>query len=362
MKAPRDLIRQLPDFGATYAQVHEELEAAVARAFPEEDTGLRDRGLIGLEELEDVTELPGLEPAVSSERERWFAAGARALTKIKEEGEDADLDPEELVGFEAIVLVEGRPAIFIQDGHFFSPPSGWQILEKVREGIEETCRSVGRIEVTGHPSYEWVGTGFLVADDVIMTNRHVAEIYCRMEKWRRWRFKSGMAAQIDYVEELSALKPAEFELRSVIGVHETFDLALFRVRRTSPSGVEPPEPLTIASQPPSPLEGTTVYTVGYPAWDGYRNDPQVMMRIFSNVFGVKRLQPGEVRKLFDERGILVHDCSTLGGNSGSCVVDLESNQVIGLHYGGKYRKGNVAVALWRLTDDPLLKKAKVNFA
>jgi hypothetical protein len=361
MKAPRDLIRQIPNLDMLSEQLHDEPEAIMARAFPEEDTGLRGRGLIGLEELEDITEVPDYALPVSSERERWFVAGTRAITKIKDEGEDADLDPEELVGLEAIVLIEGRPAIFIQNGHFFPPPSGWQVLEEVRESIEETCRSIGRVEVTGHPSYEWVGTGFLVAPSVVMTNAHVAEVFCRMERRRRWRFRPDMAAQIDYVEELGALESAEFELRSVIGVHETFDLALFRVRRTSPSGVKPPEPLTIASRPPATLEGTTVYTVGYPAWDGYRNDPQVMMRIFSNVFGVKRLQPGEVTQSFDEQGVLVHDCSTLGGNSGSCVIDLESNQVIGLHYGGKYRRGNVAVALWRLTDDPLLKKAKVNF-
>lgn len=360
MEAPRDLIRQIPNLDMLSEQLQDEPEVIMARAFPEEDTGLRSRGLIGLEELREVTELPDSEPTISREREGWFAAGARAVTKIKDEGENADLDPEELIGLEAIVLIEGRPAIFIQNGHFFPPPSGWQILEEVRESIEETCRSVGRIEVTGHPSYEWVGTGFLVADGVIMTNRHVAEVFCRMERGRRWRFRPGMAAQIDYVEELGALESAEFELRSVIGVHETFDLALFRVKRTSPSGVEPPEPLTIASR--APLEGTTVYAVGFPAWDGYRNDPQVMMRIFSNVFGVKRLQPGEVTQLFDQPGVLVHDCSTLGGNSGSCVVDLKSNQVIGLHYGGRYLKGNVAVALWRLTDDPLLKKAKVNLS
>ena len=86
-----------------------------------------------------------------------------------------------------------------------------------------------------------------------------------------------------------------------------------------------------------------------------------MLQIFANVFNVKRLQPGEIRTVFDQRHILEHDCSTLGGNSGSCVVDLETKQVVGLHYGGRYLEGNYAVALWQITDDPLLAKAKVNF-
>jgi hypothetical protein len=34
---------------------------------------------------------------------------------------------------------------------------------------------------------------------------------------------------------------------------------------------------------------------------------------------------------------------------------------IGLHFGGRYLEANQAVALWKLIDDPLLKKAEVRF-
>ena len=99
--------------------------------------------------------------------------------------------------------------------------------------------------------------------------------------------------------------------------------------------------------------------MGYPAWDGRRNDPAEMRKIFGEIFEVKRLQPGEMTGLTGK--VFKHDCSTLGGNSGSCVVDLETHQVLGLHFGGRYLEGNTAVALWTLTGDPLLKQAKVNF-
>ena len=56
------------------------------------------------------------------------------------------------------------------------------------------------------------------------------------------------------------------------------------------------------------------------------------------------------------------DASTLGGNSGSAVIDYDKGLVVGLHFGGRYLEGNNAVPLWKLVDDPLLKKAKVNFA
>ena len=112
--------------------------------------------------------------------------------------------------------------------------------------------------------------------------------------------------------------------------------------------------------PPSTTQDHQVYAVGYPAWDGRRNDPQEMMRIFANVFNVKRLLPGEITQYLPQ-GVFMHDCSTLGGNSGSCVVDLETHRVLGLHFGGRYLEGNYAVALWQLTGDPLLQRAQVHF-
>jgi hypothetical protein len=194
-----------------------------------------------------------------------------------------------------------------------------------------------------------------------MTNRHVAEVFCQMGQRRKWRFKAGMTGRIDYVEEVGSTESAEFAFRSVIGIHEVLDMALFRVRVTSDSGAMPPEPLSLASSFAGVQEGRQVYTVGYPAWDGRRNDPLDMLQIFANVFNVKRLQPGVICDVFDQRHILEHDCSTLGGNSGSCIIDLETKEVVGLHYGGRYMEGNYGVALWQITDDPLLTKAKVNF-
>jgi S1-C subfamily serine protease len=180
--------------------------------------------------------------------------------------------------------------------------------------------------------------------------------FVRRETATRWSFIQGRTARIDYLEELGGGSSDEAEITGVIGIHPTFDLALLRVERKPAT-----TPLTVASTFPNPTPGRKLFVVGYPAWDGRRNDPAVMMNIFSNVFNIKRLQPGELRQVFDQ-GILHHDCSTLGGNSGSCVVDLETGQVIGLHFGGRFLEVNQAVALWNLTKDPLLKKAKVNFA
>jgi hypothetical protein len=103
-----------------------------------------------------------------------------------------------------------------------------------------------------------------------------------------------------------------------------------------------------------------VAVIGYPAFDS-RNGRTEQIDIFKNIFNVKRLQPGKSTGLKQTPQILGHDCSTLGGNSGSCVIDLETGNVVGLHFGGQYLKGNVSVPLWKLATDAFFKKHKVNW-
>lgn len=290
--------------------------------------------------------------------ERTAEGAKRALRKIRRDGVDAQLDADEIVGTEAIVLLVGRPAILIQDGRFFPPPNVWAKLEEVRDAIEATIRSVGRIEVTGHPAMEWIGTGWLVADDVVITNRHVAKEFTRQEG-RRWVFEPGMRGRIDFREEFGGGGgPAEYRLTEVIGIHDDVDLALFRVARRS-GGKRLPPALKLVPTATRAKKGQEVYVIGFPASDSRRNDPDEMRRLFDNIYNVKRLQPGEVIKVSGSE--LRHDCSTLGGNSGSCVVDLESHRVLGLHFSGRYLEANKAVALWKLAGDRLMKKAGIQF-
>jgi V8-like Glu-specific endopeptidase len=87
-----------------------------------------------------------------------------------------------------------------------------------------------------------------------------------------------------------------------------------------------------------------------------------MKRIFADIYNVKRLQPGEVSGDALDAFEIFHDCSTLGGNSGSPVVDLETHQVLGLHFGGRFLEKNHAVPLWTLQNDDLVKRSKLNYA
>jgi hypothetical protein len=351
-----------PDLGQLEEQIEQEPERILDSAFPEGDPGLRPSAMTARGALEsgfEAAETNELDNAVQRHRKKVLQAGKNAIAKIRREGANAKLKPAEATGLEAIIFGVGRPAILVRSGHFLPPPEEWADLEAERDSIERAARSVGRIALAGHPLY--VGTGFLVGDGVIMTNRHVAAVFSGPGQGKKWKFHPGVKARIDYVDNPDADPPIEFAIDRVLGIHETLDLALLKVDRASGQGAALPEPLTLAATTPNSLEGRKIYTLGYPARDPC-NGAALMRSIFGDIFGVKRLQPGEIMAFFDDEGLFNHDCSTLGGNSGSCVVDLASHQVLGLHFQGYYLQYNQAVALWQLTADPLFKRARVRFA
>ncbi|MEV4192939.1 trypsin-like serine peptidase [Streptomyces toxytricini] len=300
------------------------------------------------------------------ERARILAAGARGLEKLAE-GRADEVDEDEYFGVEAIVLLEGRPAILVQGRDFPSQQGDWAVLDGHRAAIRESLVRVGRVDVEGHPRLAWAGTAFMVAPGVVMTNRHVAVEFSAGRDGDggggAWTFRPGMSARLDLAEEADTAPgdaSLEFAVTEVIGIHPEVDLALLRVD-TAADGRAPATPLAVAADPPGDVPGRPVYVVGYPAEDGRRNEPEAMRRIFMDVYNVKRLQPGTTTGLAPDRLTVRHDCSTLGGNSGSPVFDLADHRVLGLHYGGRYGFGNYAVPLWELVDDPLLARAGINW-
>jgi hypothetical protein len=113
-------------------------------------------------------------------------------------------------------------------------------------------------------------------------------------------------------------------ISGVIRVHDTFDMALLEARATGR-----PVPVIDAA---SPAEGLRIAGIGYPSNDRKRN-PLFMDTVFGGRFGVKRAALGEVLDGSDGPD-LFHDCSTLGGNSGSPLFSLKTGHVVGIHKGG----------------------------
>jgi V8-like Glu-specific endopeptidase len=306
-----------------------------------------------------ISELTPVGRALAAETQRQIQDGLNAMKKV-EMGRDEDISDRDQQGLEAIVLLAGRPAILIQEGDFMEPPKLWAELKNVRDQIKEVIRRVGRIEVSNNPNFEWLGTGWLAGKDVVITNRHVAAEFSRLAGDGTWTFRAPMGASLNLRAELNSESALTFTVKSIIGIHDDHDLAVLQVEQVS--GTDPlPDPLPVFRETPAALKGRKVYVIGYPAWDGRRNDPEPMKRIFADIYNVKRLQPGEISGDALASFEIFHDCSTLGGNSGSPVLDLETHRVLGLHFGGRFLEKNHAVPLWTLQNDPLVKRAAINF-
>ena len=93
--------------------------------------------------------------------------------KGMQEGSSDNVDP----GLEAIILRFGRPAYFVKNDTFDTKgqPSSSAEVDGVVNGakafIDATIPSVGRINLRNHRK-PWVGTGWVVAPNVLVTNRH----------------------------------------------------------------------------------------------------------------------------------------------------------------------------------------------
>lgn len=266
------------------------------------------------------------------------------------------------------IIDESMPFLVIRDGDF-TLPDGWQDLEPQRTHIRNTLMSVGRIGNAGSKLY-W-GTGFLVARDVVMTNWHVVfgHVYPKNGKWE---FYPHLNVEIDFRMEYQTRASFKTHCVQVIGRHSDYDLALLRVEKE----ITEIRPLTLSSSTPQDLQVLSIYLIGHPYVDsrlGASREVQRRLFLMDQTIGYKHLLLGYTEPLmlyqpepelaYPRKPYLCHTGSTLPGNSGSCVVDVQSHQVIGLHCAGdNIAKRNYAVPLWKLKEDKLFQEANIRFA
>jgi endonuclease G, mitochondrial len=248
---------------------------------------------------------------------------------------------------ETIVFRTGRPVLAVKNDEaeltFADAESEvWRArLLASREVLAQAIRAAGRIEVDRH-ELDWLGTGWLVADDIVVTNRHVAAEFGRREGERfvfRQGFGGTIASRIDFREEMGGSGAREFALARILHIEddEGPDVAFLQV---TPRADDPlARPIPLAARTPRARQRVAV--IGYPARDSRIPEQDLMLRIFGNVFDKKRLAPGQVKRV--ENGLVLHDCSTLGGNSGSVVLDLETGEALALHFSGRFLDANFAV-------------------
>ncbi|MDH3493764.1 MAG: serine protease, partial [Acidobacteriota bacterium] len=253
---------------------------------------------------------------------------------------------------EAIILAELRPAYFVTDDLINlndSPVAeDADLVAAIRDNkanLERIGKSIGRVDLFNHWNLSYAGTGWLIDDGIAVTNRHVARVFAETDWAGRYRFKRGvfnetMEARIDYVRQHDTdgrRRRADVLEVLYIASSQEADIAFLRVE---PEGdVEPLELFEgIAS------EGLPVAAVGYPAEDPKRNDPVIMAKLFGDTYDVKRFAPGYVTGTEDNGIIVTSDYSSLGGNSGSPVIDLETGKAVALHFAGAFKDSNYAVS------------------
>src|SRR6185436_10894616 len=124
------------------------------------------------------------------------------------------------------------------------------------------------------------------------------------------------------------------------------DIAFLKVRRrTDGARLD-----RIAIADADAVADSSVVTIGYPARASKRviPDQQLMGELYLGRYDVKRAAPGLA--LPRDGASWRHDCTTLGGASGSPVLDPRTGAAVGLHFAGLYEEANFAVPASILRD------------
>ena len=290
------------------------------------------------------------------------AAAEAGLQKLAEDRVQ-EITPSEMLGLEAIVLPRNRPVAFVRGESYDDLDGPWVSLndDVIKKRIASLLPLIGRVEVPSSPILPYAGTGFVVGQGLIATNRHVAQLFSQ-GRGLTIRYRAGDAA-IDFKRQIDAPdddRTAYLSVRAVEMIHPYWDMALLRV-----DGLPTDRMLRLSVKSPEELLDRNVVVIGYPARDE-RNDVALQDRIFNRTYNVKRLQPGVIRarakiQSFENTvNALTHDASTLGGNSGSAVIEVESGEVVALHFAGEYLKANYAVPMHELARDSRV-ASRLNF-
>jgi hypothetical protein len=322
--------------------------------------------------LESAAPTPASETAAPSshavmEAERLVTLAERGIAQIESGVAPGALDDQTAIALEAVISVTDRPSIPVRAGacRFPDPPlpaaiEFWlTVLTTARARIRPVALATGALLFDqGGAVSASQGTVWRLGENLVVTNRHVAAAVLRFD---------AMAPEND---PLLGLRPfpgrtliADFALEHGAGarryaieklVHtepaDRRDLAVFRLKPWS--GEPPPAGVSLAARGTSTTAPVKVFVVGHPARDNLK-DAEGVSAVFGQLDGSKRLSPGEVME-GSAADLLLHDCSTVGGSSGSPVVEVVGGQVLGLHYYGRSREHNEAIFLPALPDDHFL--------
>ncbi len=244
-----------------------------------------------------------------------------------------------------------------------------QMLSGPYAHLRHAYQATGRIGYAqvGKPSAEdySFGTGFLVTDRHVMTNRHVHGMY------GHYMMDEADPGGIEFIAEkdkdASDFVPFNCEPPLLL---PGFDIAIYTLARP----VKNRKPIRLKSIAIERLEARDIIVIGYP--DTHTPDDEDIKAVVEEnaIFAVKRISQGQIfrhstdtdtlfgvetsvdinkRDRFNMPAIC-HNASTLGGNSGSPLLDLKTGELVGVHFAGfkvfnKEEAANLAMAVGQLT-------------
>lgn len=250
----------------------------------------------------------------------------------------------------------GRPVLpikgdrVVREPSFIEPPDGEIMVQRIMAAADKlnpVIPLVGRIDVANFPrNASFLGTGWLVDQDIVVTNRHVANLIGRRDG-RNFTFLPGrlgdpIQASVGWKHEMDGLSEVASPVERIIFIEEDgtkADIAFLKIKRRTDGARQ--DRIVLADTDARP--GVQIAVIGYPAQADADviPDQDWMQRVFGGRYDIKRAAPGMMMP--DARGWGAHDCTTLGGNSGAVVLDLATGKAVALHFAGEYILRNYAV-------------------
>jgi endonuclease G len=217
-----------------------------------------------------------------------------------------------------------RPVLHVVDGQIESLPTQAGVAfpdwPQFAAKLAALLPAIARLDHKGDPA----ATAFPVGANLLMTNRHVPD---DLELPA-----GGDAADLCAVFAGSETgTPVKLQLAEVVALDDAADLALLR------SAKRPPAP-ALSPGHGAVHEGDAIAVAGYPEPDGWGD----FARVFGGQTASLCVSPGRVVKL--GAGTFFHDCTTLGGNSGSPVFSIKTAELIGVQAEGHFLLANSAVS------------------
>jgi Trypsin-like peptidase domain len=288
----------------------------------------------------------------------------------------APLTATEAMVLEAVIRTDGsRPSLLVRDGAVDAnhPTAGdWSgTFAQTREALRGPIAAVGRVEPANPSGRNFFGTCWVVDADagLALTNRHVVEAIWRRIPFRIQRTERGFlildGAFVDFVAESGSARTNRFKVvEAVVPTDdgpgfERLDAAVLTLEPIGAGGLPPAVP--VRADPDGPVGNLFSFCVvgfpGPPAYSGGVHEgvdwTWVNTTLFGNRYGVKRLAPGTAHRplgSFDDdtrHWVFGHDPTTLGGNSGSPVLNWLDPEPggFGLHFAGASVDTNIAHAI-----------------